>query len=437
MKQVDNFIGLSINAKDIQDVQKNTMYAIQLLEKFTTCLDPRDYLLLDSKPYISKEIYIDSFFNLGTLYKSFVENKIDADITKNDADITKNVEMFRKSINAFTNILRISFENDLALKQITSVYTQLCMLYQNEPMTCLQYLQEALLYTPTNAIIHYNLGFIYQRLNKLELSLIHYKISLKLVGDPTEVDTKENENLLLNNYNGISGIYRSIKQWPEALHYLLKAQEISGTDPDINASLGVVYTEMRRTDLAEIAYNCAISNYKNAFISPDPTYLLAQLYLNLGHMHSYNGDNDKSIECYNKSLKVNPKFALPFQNKIMNLNYIFDRLSDKMYIYNQHKLVNKLYPKGKYAFNKEFFNCPKINIGIISGDFVDHPVSFFISTFIKNFDSSRFNITCYSECIINTSLFNKDLNFKTIKFCKSKTALQPKCLLSIEAFSEA
>ena len=96
-----------------------------------------------------------------------------------------------------------------------------------------------------------------------------------------------------------------------------------------------------------------------------------------------------------------------------------------MYIYNQHKLVNKLYKKGNgvFQFNKQFFeNVNKINIGIISGDFVDHPVSFFISTFLKNFDESRFNVTCYSECIIDTSLFNKNLKFKTIKNHTSEQA---------------
>jgi predicted O-linked N-acetylglucosamine transferase (SPINDLY family) len=110
----------------------------------------------------------------------------------------------------------------------------------------------------------------------------------------------------------------------------------------------------------------------------------------------------------------------------MNLNYLFDQLEDKMYITNQHRLVNKLY-KGVgdnpiYKFDKDFYNTSKINIGIISGDFVDHPVSFFISTFLKNFDNTRFNVTCYSECIINTGLYNKDLRFTTIKNLSAEQA---------------
>jgi protein O-GlcNAc transferase len=145
------------------------------------------------------------------------------------------------------------------------------------------------------------------------------------------------------------------------------------------------------------------------------------VFLNYGHKFSYDGDNNKSIECYNQSLKITPTFNLPFQNKLMNLCYIFDELPDdnKMYITNQHKMINKLFAKNPkpYIFDKNYFKTVdnKINIGIVSGDFSNHPVSFFISTYLKKFDKSRFNVTCYSECIIQTENYNKNLKFKLIK----------------------
>ena len=183
---------------------------------------------------------------------------------------------------------------------------------------------------------------------------------------------------------------------------------------------------MRRTDLAENHYKLAISNYSKTVVSTDPTFLLSELYLNYGHMHSYNGDNEKSLDAYNQSLKTVPKFALPFQNKIMNLTYVFDQLEDKMYITEQHKHINKLYAKNPmpYKFDSSYFKTldGKINIGIISGDFIDHPVSFFIGTYLKNFDTSKFNVTCYSECLIDTVLFNTNLKFKFIKNMSQENA---------------
>jgi predicted O-linked N-acetylglucosamine transferase (SPINDLY family) len=315
----------------------------------------------------------------------------------------------------------------MAKQQLVSIYTQLCYLCQNDLQLCLRYLQEALLYAPENETIHYNLGFVYQKLNRLELSLIHYKLSLELSKPSTKGPRSEElRKLSLNNYNGIACIYRSIKQWPESLHYLLKAEKVDPLDPDVQNQLGVVYTEMRRTDLAEKAYEKAVKNYKRTFISTDPEFFLSEILLNFGHMHSYNGDNAAAIDKYNQSLKVSPKFNLPFQNKIMNLSYLFDQLEDKRYILNQHMLVNKLYKKGNgmFKFKAGYYQTEKINIGIISGDFVDHPVSFFISTFLKNFDTSRFNVTCYSECIIDTSLFNPNLQFKFIKNQGAEAAAQ-------------
>ena len=410
------------------DIQLNILACIELA-KICFSLDSREYLLLDSKPEVPREIYIETYFNLGTLLKMTVEELIrtrQADLNRNNANretsdselVLSNFEqsIFDKSLNCFMAILAIDFENEKALQQITSIYTHLVLFNQHDLPKCVSLLTQALVFSPESALLHYNLGYIQQRLNDLATSITHYKTSLALVKLVEPLDTKT----VVNNYNGISSVYRSIKQWPQSLHYLLKAQKIMPEDPDINNQLAVVYTEMRRTDLAEKCYKTAIANYQKTFISTDPTFLLCELYLNYGHLHSYNGDNNKSIECYNKALEVCPRFALPFQNKMMNLTYVFDQLKNKMYITKQHRLINGLYEPLKREFKRNYtfyrgVSKSKIKIGIISGDFMEHPVSFFISPFLKRFDQTRFEVTCYSECIIDTKLFNSELKFKTIR----------------------
>jgi predicted O-linked N-acetylglucosamine transferase (SPINDLY family) len=417
-----------------ENLYENQIKACVNYSKIICSVDPTEYLLLDAKPRIPRKIYIDSFFNLGTLLKDITENSINnkvIELNKNNANRTSNLQLtldnteqtsFNKSLNCFLHILKVDFENENAIKQIISIYTKLTFFAQaqGDLNKSLNFLQQVLLISPTNPVTHYNLGFIYQRLNNLELAIIHYKLSVQLSFQLEQ--NLENKRLLINNFNGIASVYRSIKQWPESLHFLLKARDILPNDPDINNQLGVVYTEMRRTDLAEVCYQTAIDNYTKTFISTDPKFLLSEIYLNFGHCFSYNGSNEKSIECYNKSLQMCPQFSLPFQNKLMNLCYLFDQLEDKMYITEQHKIINKLYaplkkdPKyKKYKWDKNWFSDKKINIGIISGDFTNHPVAFFISTYLNNFDSTRFNVTCYSECIIDVTKYNKDLKFKLIK----------------------
>ena len=442
------YIKKSNNYQGIKEFEYRIL-ACELFNKIVNCIDIREFLLINSNPKVSREIYINSLMNLGNYLKTIVENLVNEKIRllhQNNATRTTQIDLsltpleqsiFNKALSSFIGILQIDFEHSDAIKQITSVYSQLTYLSQSNYEICLRYLNESLVYDTTNPSIHYNLGHIYQRLNKLESSLIHYKLAIELTKQhliPKENisndEKRQNEfyKLMINCYNGIGSIYRNIKKWPESLHYILKAYTLLPDDPDINNQLGVVYTEMRRTDLGENHYKLAIENYTKTFISTDSKFLLAELYLNMGHLYSYNGDNNKAIDSYNSSLKVVPKFSLSFCNKLMNLCYIFDQLPDdnKMYITNQHKQINKLYAKNPkpYTFDKNYFNTPKINIGIVSGDFSNHPVSYFISTFLKSFDDSMFNVTCYSECVIDNTLFNKNITCKIIKHMSQENASQ-------------
>lgn len=415
----------------------NIVLACECYNKIVGSLDTTEFLLLDAKPEIPRDIFLNSLMQLGNYLKTIVEQLINIKMTelnKNNATRTSNINLslndfeqliFNKSLNAFITILHIDFENSDAIKQITSIYTYLTYLSQNNYEAALKYLNEALMFSPSNPVINYNLGHIYQRMNQLEKSIIHYKLSIELNKLSNE-DHITKTRLDINNLNGIASIYRNIKKWPESLHYLLRAHGILPEDPDINNQLGVVYTEMRCTELGEKHYLLAIEHYQKTFVSTDSKFLLSEIFLNKGHLHSYDGDNNKSIECYNQSLKVTPKFSLPFQNKLMNLCYIFDQLQDdnKMYITEQHRQINKLYAKNPkpYIFDENYFNTPKINVGIVSGDFANHPVSFFISTFLKNFDHTKFNVTCYSECIIQVENYNKNINFKIIKNMSQENA---------------
>jgi len=425
---------------------ENRILACECFNKIVNSVDSTEYLLLDAKPRISKDIYLGSFMHLGNYIKTIIEGLVNEKLQllhQNNANRKVQIEltlspleqsMFNKSLSCFIGILQVSFEDSDAIKQITSVYSQLTYFSQSNYEMCSKYLNESLMFDPINANIHYNLGHIYQRMNRLEISLIHYKMSIKFA-EPFRASSSskemnennlENTRLTINCYNGLASIYRGIKKWPEAYYFLMKAHSILPEDPDINNQLGVTLTELRETEKADKHYQLAIKHYKQTFVSTDSKFLLAEVFLNKGHMHSYDGDNNKSIECYNQSLKVVPRFHLPFCNKLMNLCYIFDQLPDdnKMYIKDQHVLINKLYSKNTkpYTFSKNYFNTTKINVGIISGDFLDHPVSFFISTYLKNFDHTKFNLTCYSECVIDTSLFNDKINFKITKNMSQENA---------------
>ena len=396
--------------------------AIKDYETLLSCVEITDYLLIGSEnKYIPKYVYVEAYYKLGTFYKTLTEKLINEKRKSGSYKLQKNEEsLFKRSIFCFITVRRIEYEHELSLVQLMSVYSQLCYHVQHDLPKALSYLNEAMVFSPENTNINYNLGFLYQKMNRLELSLTHYKLSIYT----NKFTESEKERVLnyVNCYNGISSIYRGIKQWPESLFYLLKAHDYHKTEPNINNQLGVTYTEMRRTDLALIHYKKAIEYVKDSIINPDTTFLLSEVYLNMGHMYSYNGDNEEAIECYNKSLQISPKFKLPFQNKIFNLCYLYHQLEDKSYITKQHMKINSLFKcTDTYIFEHLKGKIDgKINIGIISGDFIDHPVSFFINTFLTKYNKEIFNVYCYSECIIDTNLLNKDLLFKFIKHKSTK-----------------
>lgn len=401
---------------------KRYSLAIRTLEEAIAQVNTTEYLLIDRKTEYPKQLVIDSLYNLGVYFKELAESSITPKQKQLGDEATEHLQ---HSLGYFRKALGLQMDHQNAITNIVSIYTILCHYNQDNLEFCVRSLQDALFYEPKNPTIHYNLGFIFQKLNKLELSVIHYKLSIELAkrSDARSKKTEvENKRLCINSYYGLACVYKGIKQWPEALFYALNALKLNLTDPDVNNQLGIVYTEMRRTDLAAKAYATALKHYKTAFISADREFLQAEIYLNMGQMYSYNGDTTKSIDCYNKSLEHAPKFLLPFQNKIMNLNYIFDNIDDKMYVLNQHKLINKLLDvdSKEYSFDKQYWASPKINIGLVSGDYADHPVSFFLRGFLNTFDRSKFNVICYSEAVIDPSKLPKDVPVRVIRNVPSK-----------------
>jgi protein O-GlcNAc transferase len=385
-----------------------------------------DYLLLeeDNTLVVTKDIYIEASFNLGTLYKLFFEKQ-------SSFDSLYTQKLFVNSIEQFLNIMRIKIRDKRTESQLVSIYTQLCSKISSQYAICLNYLKEILGIVPDNYILHYNLGFIYQRMNDIHNSIIHYKLCIVLCdteGVKGIEGTDGNDDTItsplrikINALNGVSCVYRSQKMWNEALFHLLQATSLSPLDPDINNQLGIVYTELRRTDLAEACYKIALDNFNESFISSNKTALHSDINMNLGHKHSYNGKNYLAIEAYNKALTLVPGYRLPFQNKLLNLCYIYQDTGIN-YLVKQHKFINALLEKSNESIYDNLQiaenNTGLIEIGIVSSDVIDHPVGFFISAFLQNFDPKVYSVTCYTE----NRIYSKNFPNMKVVLTRSRSA---------------
>lgn len=293
--------------------------------------------------------------------------------------------------------------------------------YERDSSKNIIYMEKILLVEPYDYVVQYNLGFIYHRANKLEKALTHYKLSygiLKREHDSLrEKNSDDSEDIvsakqfLIKVLNGIGSIYYSVQNKDIARYYFLQAYSYDPNDPDVCNQLAVLYTEDRITEKAVEFYQKGIKNYKNAHISQDKDLLISSMYMNMGLMYSYECDIDTAIDCYNKSLQYKPKFSLAYQNKLLDLNYI-SHLTSRDYVTKAHFAINKVYNKVFEKFTDSPFSLEyrkkklskkgtKIVLGFVSGDFICHPVSYFISSVLDHIDYSKFEIHCFSSKIVH------------------------------------
>lgn len=369
-----------------------------------------EYLLIDNEPEMSKDVLTAKLIELGELYFNY------ADEYKN-INLEKYKQLLLKSCEFFKYILHYDFENNVASKYIYTIFTLLSIAYQNQPDLSCEFLKKILDFSPTNVSNHYNLGFIYYRLNDYKNSIYHYKLAIALSDPENKYFTKQElKDIRVKSYNGMATVLISKKLVTEAIYYLKKAKDLDFYNPDTNNKLGVAYTEARRTDLAEESYLCCINAIEqNKIQLENKSQTLSQLYMNYGHMHSYNGNDLDAINCYDKSLVNEPTKSSVFSNKLMALPYFFDEFLDKMYITQQHFLINKLFYKlyGNGDVYSSLFKRRKIPnkpivIGLVSGDFFEHPVSRFIKTFIDYFGDKKKNGNRFSLILYSTGYIPED-----------------------------
>ena len=283
---LDNYKQLYDDGMKYLDIykKKNTetslINAAYNFNKLFHSINQTEYLLVDSKTLVPKKIYVEITYNLGTLIKEFVEIKL----------ASTNVfliNIYNYAIFVFMRLINIEFDHPDSIKQLVSIFSQLSYHTQSTNINkSLEYMKQSLMIAPENALVHYNIAHLNKLMNNYDNAYIHYKISLEL-----NKNNSFGKNINVNNYLGLSFIYASTKNWTKALFYLLQALKIDPTEFEIYNQLGIVYTELRRTDLANDIYHKGIEIAKS---KPNNKEILSRIYLNYGHLFFYNGQLQQS-----------------------------------------------------------------------------------------------------------------------------------------------
>jgi protein O-GlcNAc transferase len=400
----NDFSELYAKAESCKDATKSQEMYYDCLAKSTVLINDYETLNYLELFRISDKI-IDTYYKNARLIISFIGLNETKELSK------ENISALQIALHRLKKCLDIDPLNDTILELFKETFMYITR-FVPETIDKIKRINDLLKIKPVDYMLHLQLGLYYMEVNDLDNAMLHYKISwyqLQLI---------DNVQMKVKCLDSMGTIYSHIQDRNLAAYYFKKALELSPTDSHINNQLGALYTLSRNTELAINHYNTGIKH------STD-TMTTASLYMNMGMAYTFQCNFTKAIECYNTALKYQPKLSLAYQNKLLDLNYISHEIDDVMYVSKCHKAINQIFPQvitgtpDDYVIKKDILklnktlpfldkiktlqkNNTKLNIGFVSGDFINHPVSYFITGVLQHMNPDLFNIFCFSGKIIKT-----------------------------------
>jgi predicted O-linked N-acetylglucosamine transferase (SPINDLY family) len=224
---------------------------------------------------------------------------------------------------------------------------------------------------------HFNLLKLFYDLKKYDEAILQSKKCLK-------INSKSTDTLLL-----LGNLYNKLNQGKKSEKYFHEMLKINSEDSNAYYSLANLYKK-------KVDYEKAIDNYKLA-IKFNKNYFAA--YNNLGALYQEIGKFDLAILNFKSVIKINPSFSGAYQNYLFCLN--FSRYFDlNLYLKLVQKFKQSL-PKidlGKIRqFPKIKKTDKKIRIGFVSGDYGNHPVSYYLLNTINHISDEKFELIAYSN----------------------------------------
>jgi protein O-GlcNAc transferase len=227
---------------------------------------------------------------------------------------------------------------------------------------------------PKNGFIWKILGAVLQRLGRMEESLEAKKKSALLL--PNDAEASYNLGNALNT-NG---------QYDEAEKSYRRALQIDAKCKKANYNLAIVLTKLER--LAE-----AQEHYRQE-ITVNPTF--AEAHSNLGNLLKNIGQLEDAQAAYKKALEVNPGYLDAYTNLIYTLAH--DPNVSQEEVFKEALRFGEVASKGIQPIVHSHENCDpnkKLRIGMVSGDFWNHAVAFFMEPLLEQLDKNNFEWISY------------------------------------------
>ncbi len=218
------------------------------------------------------------------------------------------------------------------------------------------------------------LGAVLQRLGKLDESLEAKRKSAELL--PQDAEASYNLGNALNEVGKLA----------EAEESYRRALKINPNFKKANYNLGLVLQNQNRTTEAEASYHREIA------INPN----FAEVHNNLGNVVKDLGNLAEAEICYRRALAVNPHFFQAYTNLLYTLAHNPD-ISPEAAFQEAVRFGDAVSQNIKPAIHSSENRDPakRLRVGMVSGDFWNHAVAYFIEPLLACFDKNQFELVAY------------------------------------------
>ncbi len=270
---------------------------------------------------------------------------------------------------------------------------------------------QAIQVSPKVPMFFYNLGAVYQAMSCFEEAIQSYQKALDLNPGYAEV------------YSNLGNSYKSLGKMDEAISSYQNAIQLKPDFADAYNNLGVAFNRLGQFDNALTCFHKSLSlnpaccesfhNIGNLCkdigkLSESVAWYQKALAIhpehpevnnNIGVSLQLQGRVADAVTSYDAALKIKPYYASAHSNKLLALHY--DHSGDWTSLFQEHLSWDSQHGSGitHPSLSRRFCrnSHEKIHVGYLSPDFKQHSVAYFIEPILKAHDSSRFNVTCYSD----------------------------------------
>jgi protein O-GlcNAc transferase len=215
---------------------------------------------------------------------------------------------------------------------------------------------------------HNNLGLALLALGHLDEVLKHFRKAVEIDG-----------RYAMAHLN-LGVVLSELRQMNEAASHYRKAIDLNPQLPEAHNDLGNVLQELERLDDAISCFRKAIE------VRPE----FADAYSNLGNALKELGWIEEAIVHYRKTIELKPDYAKAHSNLLLALHYGECSTQDA---YNEHKAWNVRHAEHLQALERGREQHPDpekaLQIGLVSPDFREHSVAYFLRSFFAARDRHR------------------------------------------------